>query len=129
MYKRQALCSFYVDRHGLSAVILRIGSFLDRPQSRRHLSTWLSPDDAARLVDAAVTADLVALQNFAVVWGISNNTRGWWNLEEGRRIGYHPRDDAEDFAAEIEAEPESEADRSEARRVGGPYTRIVPDGR
>ena len=125
----EALCSFYVDRHGLAAVVLRIGSFSARPGSRRHLSTWLSPGDAARLVDAAATADLAPLQNYTVVWGISNNTRGWWDLGPGHDIGYHPRDDAEDFAAEIEAEPETEQDGLDARRVGGPYTRIVPEGR
>ena len=125
----EALCSFYVDRHGLAAVVLRIGSFVDRPRSRRHLSTWLSPGDAARLVDASATADLVPQQNYAVVWGISNNTRGWWDLGPGRDIGYHPRDDAEDFAPEIEAEPQSEQDALDARRVGGPYTRMLPDGR
>ena len=124
----EVLSSFYVDRHGLSAVVLRIGSFLDRPRSRRHLSTWLSPGDAARLVDAAATADLVTLQNYAVVWGISNNSRGWWNLGPGHEIGYHPRDDADDFAPEIEADPESEQDVLDARRVGGPYTRILPHG-
>ncbi len=126
---REALCSFYVDRHGLAAVVLRIGSFAGRPRSRRHLSTWLSPGDAARLVDAAATADLVPLQNYAVVWGISNNTRGWWDLKPGHDIGYHPRDDAEDFAPEIEAGPESEQDALDALRVGGPYTRMLPDGR
>ena len=125
----EALCSFYVDRHEMAAVVLRIGSFAGRPRSRRHLSTWLSPGDAARLVDASATADLVPLQNYAVVWGISNNTRGWWDLGPGRDIGYHPRDDAEDFAPEIEAEPESEQDGLDARRVGGPYTRMLPDGR
>ena len=125
----EALCSFYVDRHGLAAVVLRIGSFSARPRSRRHLSTWLSPGDAARLVDAAATADLVPLQNYTVVWGISNNTRGWWDLGPGHDIGYHPRDDAEEFAAEIEAEPETEQDGLDARRVGGPYTRILPDVR
>ncbi len=125
----EALCSFYVDRHGLSAVVLRIGSFRDRPRSRRHLATWLSPGDAVRLVDAAATADLLSLQNYAVVWGISNNTRGWWDLEPGRAIGYDPRDDAEDFARDVEAEPETEQDALDGRRVGGPYTRMFPEGR
>ena len=80
-------------------------------------------------LDAAATADLVSLQNYAVVWGISNNTRGWWDLEPGRAIGYDPRDDAEDFAAEVEAEPETEQDGLDGRRVGGPYTCMFPEGR
>jgi uronate dehydrogenase len=57
----------------------------------------------------------------AVVHGISANTRGWWNLDAGRALGYEPEDDAEQFAAEIEASEETEADRAEAAHVGGPY--------
>ena len=52
----EALCSLYHDRHGLAIACLRIGSFRDRPTTRRHLSTWLSPGDAVRLVDACLRA-------------------------------------------------------------------------
>ena len=69
----EALCSLYHDRHGLAVACLRIGSFRDRPTTRRHLSTWLSPGDAIRLVDACLRSpDL----GFAIVYGISGNTRG-----------------------------------------------------
>ena len=50
----EALCSLYHDRHGLEVACLRIGSFRDRPTTRRHLSTWLSPGDTVRLVDACL---------------------------------------------------------------------------
>ena len=64
----EALCSLYHDRHGLTVACLRIGSFRDRPTTRRHLSTWLSPGDTVRLVDACLRApDL----GFAIVYGIS----------------------------------------------------------
>ena len=68
----EALCSLYHDRHGLTVACLRIGSFRDHPTTRRHLSTWLSPGDAIRLVDACLRSpDL----GFAIVYGISANTR------------------------------------------------------
>ena len=77
----EALGSLYHDRYGMQVAALRIGTFRDRPVSRRHLSTWLSPDDLCRLVDAMLRApDL----GFAVVYGISANTRRWWDLEPGR---------------------------------------------
>jgi uronate dehydrogenase len=60
----EALCSLYADRHGLAAVCLRIGTFADRPRTRRDLSTWLSPGDAVRLVEASLTAPAV---HFSVV--------------------------------------------------------------
>jgi uronate dehydrogenase len=96
----EALGSFYADRYGMAVACPRIGSCLDRPTSVRHLSTWLSPGDAVRLVHACLTApDL----GYAVLYGISANTRGWWDLTPGRRLGYQPVDDAERYAAEVVA--------------------------
>lgn len=110
----EVLLSLYVDRHGLDAVATRIGSFLPQPESMRHLSTWLSHDDAVRMFDAAVTAPD---PGFAVLYGVSANTRGWWDLGPGQALGYYPTDDAEDFSDIIEAGPEDEV---EAGHVGGP---------
>ena len=116
----EALCSLYHERHGLAIACLRIGSFRPQPGSRRELSTWLSIPDCVRLVDACLTApDL----GFAVVYGISNNTRAWWDLEPGRAIGYHPVDDAEAWAADIEATAPTEDDDLDARHVGGSFAR------
>jgi uronate dehydrogenase len=114
----EALLSLYVDRYGIDAIAIRIGSFLPQPETRRNLSTWLSHDDAVRMVEACLTAPD---PGFTVIYGISANTRGWWDLEPGRSIGYHPADDAEDFARTIEQEPATEADDVEARHVGGEF--------
>jgi uronate dehydrogenase len=111
----EALLSLYVDRHDISAVALRIGSFTSEVRTQRELSTWLSTGDAVRLVDAAITYPGGGLE---VVYGISANTRAWWDLEPGRAIGYEPRDDAEQFAAQVESRPEDDA---EAAFVGGPH--------
>jgi uronate dehydrogenase len=114
----EALLSLYADRYGVDAVSCRIGSFLERPTSRRALSTWLSPGDAVRMCQAALTAPE---PGFAVLYGISANTRAWWDLGPGRALGYLPEDDAEAFAAEVEATPPTEDDAIEAAYVGGPY--------
>ena len=96
----EALGRLYVDRYGMAVACLRIGTFKERPVAPRELSTWLSPGDAVRLVHACLTApDLT----YAVVYGISANTRGWWDLEPGRALGYHPVDNAEAYAAGIVA--------------------------
>jgi uronate dehydrogenase len=116
----ESLCSLYVDRHGLEVACLRIGSFRERPTTRRHLSTWLSHGDAVRLVDACLRApDL----RFAVVYGISANSRAWWDLRSARALGYAPLDDAERFAAEIEAAPATDLDDLDGRFLGGEFTR------
>ena len=67
------------------------------------------------MVDAALTAPA---PGFAVVYGISANSRAWWDLEPGRALGYHPEDDAEAYAGEI---PERREDDVEAGHVGGPF--------
>ena len=111
----EALLSLYADRYGIDAVACRIGSFQPRPESRRQLATWLSHDDCVRMVEAALTA---VSPGFSVLYGVSANTRGWWDLEPGRTLGYHPLDDAEEFADRV---PASAADRAEDAHVGGPF--------
>lgn len=114
----EGLMHLYVDRHGLDTLSTRIGSFLPAPTSRRQLSTWLSHDDTVRMFEATLTAPS---PGFAVLYGVSANTRGWWDLAPGRALGYDPQDDAETYAAQVEATPETEDDRAEALHVGGPY--------
>lgn len=111
----EAMLRLYADRYGIDAIACRIGSFLPEPTSARNLSTWLSHDDCVRMFDAALTAPA---PGFAVLYGISANTRGWWDLEPGRALGYEPLDDAEAFASRIRPTAD---DESEAAHVGGPY--------
>jgi uronate dehydrogenase len=116
----EALGSLYADRYGMDVVCLRIGSAFPEPTNTRHLSTWLSPADTVSLVDAALRAPD---PGFAVVWGVSDNTRNWWDLSAARALGYQPQDDAEVYAEaliEVHGEPDP-ADPVHAR-VGGDYT-------
>jgi uronate dehydrogenase len=110
----EALLSLYADRYAIDAVACRIGSFLPRPESTRNLSTWLSHGDCVRMVEAALTCPA---PGYAVLYGISANTRAWWDLAPGRALGYEPQDDAEDFAAQI---PVASTDDFEGSYVGGP---------
>jgi NAD(P)-dependent dehydrogenase (short-subunit alcohol dehydrogenase family) len=110
----ESLCSLYWDRYGIHSICLRIGSYRERPTDKRALLTWLSPDDCTRLVEASLQ---VPDPGFRVVWGISANTRRVVSLEEGRAIGYEPKDDAEVYASELLAlRPKEETDL-----IGGPY--------
>jgi uronate dehydrogenase len=119
----EALGSLYSDRYGLDVVCLRIGSAFPEPTTTRQLSTWLSPADTVALVDAALRAPS---PGFAVVWGVSNNTRNWWDLTAARALGYEPADDAEVYAeALIEVHGEPDLADPVHGRVGGEYT--LPD--
>jgi len=115
----EALGRLMVDRYGMEVVSLRIGSWKDRPTSVRELSTWISPADGVRLVHAALSAPDVG---YAVVYGISANTRAWWDLAPARALGYLSVDDAEDYAEGILAE-QGEPDRSDLAlaRLGGRF--------
>lgn len=114
----EALARMYVDKFGLQVACLRIGSFGPRPQARRELSTWLSHGDAVELFRCCLDArDL----GFAIVYGVSANTRAWWDNPEADRIGYRPVDDAEDFAAELLAGGEA-SESPEGDFQGGPFT-------
>jgi uronate dehydrogenase len=110
----EALLSLYADRYGISSVAMRIGSFREHPDDRRSLSTWLSYDDCARLVDASLTASFAGVRT---VWGISANRDAWWDLAAGHEIGYHPVDDASSFP-EPPVRPE---DADEGAYVGGSF--------
>jgi uronate dehydrogenase len=67
------------------------------------------------MVEAALSTPA---PGYAVLYGISANTRAWWDLEPGRRLGYEPQDDAEAYADRVGPEPHDDA---EAEFVGGPF--------
>jgi uronate dehydrogenase len=111
----EALACYYVDRYGFQVACLRIGTFAPRPPDRRALSTWLSPDDCARLVDSCLRAPAL---DYAVLWGISANSRRAWSLTEAQALGYRPQDDAEAYADSLSDAPAYPSDAF----VGGGFT-------
>ena len=93
------LGQYYVDEYGLEVISLRIGSFqpdksvIDR-DSDRILSTWLSHRDCVQLVWRSIEADVKS----GIYYGISGNTRAYWDIANARSdLGYEPEDDAERF--------------------------------
>src|SRR5205807_10484515 len=97
----EALGRFYADRFGLQVACLRIGSSEPRPSNTGHLSTWLSPRDAAEYVYRCLVAPDIT---YTVLYAVSNNRRAWWDDGEARRLRVERSDDAERFADEVAAE-------------------------
>jgi uronate dehydrogenase len=95
----EGLARLYWDKHGVESVCLRIGSAEKVPGNRRHLSTWLGPEDLIHLIERAIEAPDVG---YAEIWGISNNTRAYWDVHAPNAIGYQPRQDAEEWAPAVE---------------------------
>lgn len=120
----EALASLYADKYGVETVSIRIGSCFPRPRSVRMLDTWLSPDDCARLLHAALTAPDVG---HTVVYGLSANTRSWWDMAPARALGYEPQDDSEVFATEVLARGGvPDEDSADLRLLGGRFTTLEP---
>ncbi|WP_026438729.1 NAD-dependent epimerase/dehydratase family protein [Acidocella facilis] len=94
----EAMGQLYFDKFGIETVSLRIGSAIERPTEPRHLSTWLGYDDLEDLVWRAATVPDVGC---LTVWGVSANTRSWWDNAEAAALGYAPKQNAEDYAEEI----------------------------
>jgi uronate dehydrogenase len=86
---------YYANKHGISALCMRIGSARAEPHDQRALSTWQSYPDWCRLVEAGLNAEYT----YEVVYGVSANTRTWWDNSNAERLGYHPEDNAESYAS------------------------------
>ena len=97
----EALTSLYATKFGTQVVNVRIGSFEDTPTSPREAATWLSPADAWKAFDAAMTSS-APLSTF---YAVSNNRHRFWSLEPGNRVGFHPVDDASDHLGPEVAPP------------------------
>lgn len=97
----EALGRYYADAHGISVICLRIGSFQPAPRGERQLSTWISHRDTVQLVWRAIETDPQQVP-YLVCYGISGNTRAYWDIRNAREVlGYAPDDDAEAYAAEV----------------------------
>ncbi|WP_345814707.1 NAD(P)-dependent oxidoreductase [Paraburkholderia sp. PREW-6R] len=98
----EALARMYWDKHGIESICVRIGSCVERPTEPRHLSTWFGHRDLLHFLDRCVQAQDVG---FITVWGVSANTRSWWDNSGAERLGYQPTQNAEDYAEAILARP------------------------
>lgn len=123
----EGMARMYWDKHGIEGICVRIGSTLERPTEFRHLSTWLGHDDVVHLTMRCIEAPSIG---YLVVWGVSNNTRSYWNNEGTELLGYEPTQNAEDYAAEILRLP-NPLDPVAQRYQGGGFVSIdyTPPGR
>ena len=109
----EALARLHADKFGMEVACLRIGAFRARPGNARGLGAWISHGDMAALARATVLAPSF---HFLVLYGVSANSRAKWGGDGAARahIGFTPRDNAEDWAAELAdkaASPSSPAAR------------------
>ncbi|MFG1302334.1 NAD(P)-dependent oxidoreductase [Xanthobacter sp. V3C-3] len=96
----EALARMYFEKFGQETALVRIGSCMDKPKNHRMLSTWMSYDDFAALIDCVFRAPLLGCP---IIWGISDNDSKWWDNTPAAFLGWRPRDNAERFRAELDA--------------------------
>lgn len=94
----EALGSLYANKYGLEVFNIRIGNVNPRPLDKRRLSIWVSPRDIAQLVTIGIEHPDI---HFEIVYGISGNTRAWYDNSNAQRLGYRPRDDSEAWAEQL----------------------------
>jgi uronate dehydrogenase len=99
----EAMARMYWDKHGIEGISIRIGTAMGKPpENFRQLSTWFGNDDLVHLMMRCIEAENVG---YTAVWACSNNTRSYWDLSSGEKIGYRPTQNAEVFADEILKQP------------------------
>ena len=90
----EALGALYAHKYGLEVMAVRIGNAYPEPIDERRLSIWTSHRDLAQLI--GIGLDHPGLR-FEIVYGVSGNTRTWWDNTGAERLGYRPEDNAESW--------------------------------
>lgn len=115
----EQLGAFYADKYGMRNLAIRIGFANHEPVDRRRLSIWISWRDLAQLVDIGFSNPAL---RFAVVYGISNNDRSFFDNSAAFALGYRPGDNAEAFAEKVlKANPPEDEGKVGTHVIGGHF--------
>jgi uronate dehydrogenase len=116
----EALAHMYFDKFSQETAIVRIGSCMEKPTNHRMLSTWMSYDDFASLIDCVFRAPMLGCP---IIWGVSNNDSRWWDNSAASFLGWKPKDNAERFRADLDAAGRPDPQSPVAVYQGGQFTR------
>ncbi|MBU6398820.1 MAG: NAD(P)-dependent oxidoreductase, partial [Verrucomicrobia bacterium] len=103
----EALARYFVDHYAMSVICVRICWFQGYDSERLRTQTelyreWCSPRDLAQLFVKSLRADV----QFAVFFGVSNNTGRYWDISNAQQlVGYQPQDNAFALAQPTRAQP------------------------
>jgi len=114
----EAIGAMYAEKYGLKVMAVRIGNNSPEPTNERLLSIWISHRDIAQLI--GIGLDHPDLQ-YEIVYGVSGNSRSWWDNSAAERLGYRPEDNAEDWAEAVLAKAPQDPNASGADLQGGEF--------
>ncbi len=116
----EALARLYFEKFGQETALVRIGSATPTPENHRMLGSWFSQSDLTALIEAMFTVETLGCP---VVWGASDNSQGWW--DNSAITWWQARDNAEDFAAELDAKgPRPDPETPLMKYQGGIFTQF-----
>ena len=111
----------YWEKRGMESVHMRILSCA-QPNNARALGSYLSYDDLIQLVTRCIDTPVTG---FSIIYGVSNNDRAPVDNANAAFLGYRPRDNAEDVAAEVLAnEPPMDPKDLGHMCHGGPFASV-----
>jgi uronate dehydrogenase len=115
----EALGALYAHKYGLNVFCIRIGHVSDCPVDERRLAIWLKPEDLVSLIRVGLEKENLV---YEVVYGMSDNTRAWWDNTRAAELGYKPEGRSEAFAEEaLAAQAVIPPDPIGDRFQGGPF--------
>lgn len=115
------LASLYWDKRQIESVCMRILSCA-QVNNARAVGSWLSYEDLIQMVQRAIEAPVTG---FTVIYGVSNNDRATVDNTNATFLGYCPKDNAEQFAAQFIAQgaPFDPQDPTHSLQ-GGPFAAV-----
>lgn len=115
----ESLARMYFEKFGQETALVRIGSCMPEPSNYRMLSSWMSHEDFARMIEAVFRAPILGCP---VIWGASANDSNWWDNSHISWLGWKPQDNAETFREKIAATtPKPDPRDSIVRYQGGAF--------
>lgn len=115
------LASLYWDKRQIESVCMRILSCA-QVNNARAVGSWLSYEDLIQMVQRAIEAPVTG---FTVIYGVSKNDRATVDNTNATFLGYCPKDNAEQFAAQFIAQgaPFDPQDPTHSLQ-GGPFAAV-----
>lgn len=101
----ESIAQLYATKYGVRGFGMRIGHCAPAPTDARMLSHWIHPEDMLSLVQVGLDADYV----HEIVYGVSRNSRSWWNNERAEQLGYVPRHSSDAFIESLQTVRSSDA--------------------
>ena len=97
----EALGAMYAMKHGIGVTSLRIGNVGEVPLDVRRLAIMLHPEDLVQLIRIGLEHPDIVNEVF---YGVSANTRSWYDNTRAEKFGYRPKHDAEKQVKHAEVE-------------------------